>query len=154
VHEHRFDKLALQTGSQRTALNRVLVHIQDPTRSPNAGTFGQGFAHSQEIFLTQPHVPQCRSTPAGIAAPATGAVKQGDMALPIPGGGSTGVDGGFGSLTVMAAGAFFDERSVESKQARHPLMTEMGHEHFGLPIEMNGCTAISKEGLIVSADEP
>jgi hypothetical protein len=54
----------------------------------------------------------------------------------------------------MAAGAFFDKRRVESKQARHALMPKMGHEHFGPAIEMNGYAATSKKGIIASADKP
>jgi hypothetical protein len=54
----------------------------------------------------------------------------------------------------VTAGAFFDERTIESKQASHSLMPEMGHEHFGLAVEMNGGAATSKEGIVASADEP
>jgi hypothetical protein len=54
----------------------------------------------------------------------------------------------------VAERAFIDERAVEPKQARHPLMTEMGRKHFGPPVKVDGFTATSKEGLIASADEP
>ena len=49
---HGFNKLALHPGTQRTALDRAFVHIQDSARGPNTGAFGQGFAHSQIVFVT------------------------------------------------------------------------------------------------------
>jgi hypothetical protein len=73
--------------------------------------------------------------------------------LPIDGRSNTGFGRGFGSLTVGAARAFLDERAVEPKQARHPLMAEMSHEHFSPPVEVDSFTATSKEGLIASVDE-
>ena len=154
VHEHGFNKLALQASTHRTALDRVLVHIQDPARGPNTGAFGQGFSHTQVVFVTQPNVPQSCGTSTGIAGSAPGAAKQGDLALPIPCGRSnTGFDLSFGRLMAVAERAFIDERAVEPKQARHPLMAEMGHEQFSPPVEVDGFTATSKEGLIASADE-
>jgi hypothetical protein len=154
VHEYRFDKLTLLSGTRSTALNRVLVHIQYSTRRANAETFGQGFTHAQVILLAQPNVPKRRSTPGGIVGTAPGAVKQRRLALPVAGASNRDAVGGFELITVLAARAFFDERFVESKQARHTLMTEMGHEHFGLPIEMNGSMAMLKEGLFTSAQKP
>ena len=155
MHEHGFDKLALLASTQRTALDRVLVHIHDPTRGSNAGAFGQGSAHLQVVFGTQPNVPKCRGTSTGIALSAPGAAKQRDSALPIPCGWSnTGFNRGFGRLMAVAARTFIDERAVEPKQARHSLMTEMGREHFGTPVKVDGFTATSEEGLISSADGP
>ena len=130
-------------------LQAQLVNDLGPRANPfpPAGLANAG----QDLFSKLPLEGTMRQALPRLSA--TRAAKQGDTALPIDGRSNTGLYLGFGSLTVVAARAFLDERAVEPKQARHPLMAEMGHEHFGLPVEVDRFTATSKEGLIASADE-
>lgn len=153
MHEHRLDKLALQAGLQCTALDRVLVHIKNTARSPNTTSFSQGFAHSEIIFVAQPHVPQCRGTSGRIPRSTTRTVKQGNTALSIPDRSDRGLGRGCGKYVNLATRAFLDERPIETKQASHSLMTEMTHKHCGLPIEVDGFAGALKEVVFACANK-